>query len=218
MEQTKTELTVNLVSPWRIQNGKATAPAIIIREGVLCGSHGCILHPADTLQKAAESFNGVPVTLDHPVDENGRFVSALENKNFTIGKLVNARWDEPSKAITALLEVPLNNSKADRARNCKEVSVGVYTTQMEGTGQFNGKTFVAIAVENKPDHVAILTNTPGACSWEDGCGIRANAFEDDFEKMLPIQQPMEKPKPQTNTEDDFERMLPVGFTGCLDCD
>ena len=38
----------------------------------------------------------------------------------------------------------------------------------------DGQAYNAIATDLKPDHLAVLLHEKGACSWEDGCGIRAN--------------------------------------------
>jgi hypothetical protein len=44
-------------------------------------------------------------------------------------------------------------------------------------GQWNSEQYSASIVDMIPDHLALLPNSTGACSWDDGCGLRANAKE-----------------------------------------
>ena len=41
--------------------------------------------------------------------------------------------------------------------------------------QWNGEMYSGTMLEYIPDHLAILPDKSGACSWEDGCGIRLNS-------------------------------------------
>ena len=63
----KNTITAYLVSPWTIQNGKATAPVTLVTEGVHCGSEGCILWKDHILKENASKWNNIPVTLEHPM-------------------------------------------------------------------------------------------------------------------------------------------------------
>ncbi len=185
----KMEIQVNLAKPWKAVNGHAVAPVVIVREGVHCGSVGCVFHPAEPLQGLAKQFNNIPVVLNHPKNSSGKYVSVYDGTAtnlVVLGRVKNSKWDEKRKAITADLELKLTGNGASEARNCKEVSMGVYCTEVEAYGQWNGEHYIARAVSYEPDHVAVLTDEPGACSWADGCGIRANELQnEDIEPMLP---------------------------------
>jgi len=56
-----------------------------------------------------------------------------------------------------------------------EVSVGVFSDEEVEQGEWNGEQYMAIAKGLRPDHLAILPDMIGACSIEDGCGIRLNS-------------------------------------------
>jgi hypothetical protein len=58
-----------------------------------------------------------------------------------------------------------------------EVSLGVFTEDEPTSGNWNGEDYVAIARSHRPDHLALLPGEQGACSWADGCGVRANQEE-----------------------------------------
>jgi hypothetical protein len=58
-----------------------------------------------------------------------------------------------------------------------EVSTGVYTDEDASPGTWNDESFIASVIDYAPDHLALLPGGRGACSWADGCGVRANADE-----------------------------------------
>jgi hypothetical protein len=55
-----------------------------------------------------------------------------------------------------------------------EISTGLATEKAGNGGTFNGREYDAIAVNHKPDHLAILLDNQGACSIRDGCGLLTN--------------------------------------------
>jgi hypothetical protein len=63
---------------------------------------------------------------------------------------------------------------AVKASETVEVSVGVFSDEDVEEGEYNGEQYSAIAKNHRPDHLALLPGGVGACSVEDGCGIRAN--------------------------------------------
>jgi hypothetical protein len=74
----------------------------------------------------------------------------------------------------ALRQISPDVLAAVRASEQLEVSVGVFTDEDEEEGEHNGEQYNAIARNHRPDHLAVLPGGVGACSIEDGCGIRAN--------------------------------------------
>jgi hypothetical protein len=50
----------------------------------------------------------------------------------------------------------------------------MFTDEERTQGEWNGETYEAVASNYVPDHLALLPGERGACSWEDGCGVRTN--------------------------------------------
>jgi hypothetical protein len=157
-------------------------PVIMMVEGVHNGSRGPLLHRAEDLGKIPESWNGIPITVQHP-EMNGSLVSANRPDiidKAVVGRIYNTRFEEGKlKAEAWLDEDKLQQNSAIalayiRNQRPLEVSVGVFTEDEMTTGLWNGETYDAIARNHRPDHLALLPGCSGACSWADGCGIRAN--------------------------------------------
>lgn len=162
-------------------------PVVMLVEGVLNGSHGPLLHEESEFGKYPEAWNGIPVVVYHP-KRNGQNVSAnipevIEKEivgrtynTMSEGKKLKAEaWLDEERlrtispvAMQAILEqVPL------------DVSVGVFNDEEGDPGEYAREdgtmlSYEAIAKNHRPDHLALLPGGKGACSWEDGCGIRLN--------------------------------------------
>lgn len=131
--------------------------------------------PADEF--FAPSWNGVPVTFGHPEDANGDFLTANTPANldvwgvghifsaeYTAGKLKADAWVNVERAEA------LRPGSVDALESGElevDVSTGYFAEHQQGAG-------VVVHTDIKPDHLAILFDVPGACSFEDGCGVRAN--------------------------------------------
>jgi len=157
-------------------------PVVMMVEGVHNGSQGPLLHLAEDLGKFPESWNGIPVTIEHPMvdDEN---VSANSPKVLTkekVGRIFNTHMDgDKLKAEVWLDEKRLQEQseialQAVREQKELQVSVGVFTDEENVSGIWHGESYESIARNHRPDHLALLPGGTGACSWEDGCGIRVN--------------------------------------------
>ena len=157
-------------------------PVTMMVEGVHSGSAGPLLHLIADLGRFPESWNGMPVMIDHPA-VNGQNVSAnspdiidtscvgrIYNTNVSGTKLRGEAWldEEKLRQINPVTLTHVNEAKPI------EVSIGVFTEEEVETGDWNGETYEAIAKNHRPDHLALLPGGTGACSIEDGCGIRAN--------------------------------------------
>lgn len=157
-------------------------PCVLIKEGVHNGSAGPVFYPSDEIEKFPTAWNGRPAPLNHP-SINGVPVSCnspaiLEGNN--LGFVFNAN------AVAGMLkaELWLNQSRMSlkaphilekiNKKEPVEVSTGLYFELDESPGVWNGESYDGIARNFRPDHLAILDNSPGACSVSDGCGIRAN--------------------------------------------
>ncbi len=60
-----------------------------------------------------------------------------------------------------------------------EVSVGIYSEVDKIEGIFNEKKYIGVVQNYEPDHLAILGEFTGACSYKAGCGIRNNQHKAD---------------------------------------
>jgi hypothetical protein len=171
------------------------APVVALRAGVLNGelvSDGEVLnHP--------EAWNGRPVVVYHPQDEEGRHVGAnspevLSRKQ--IGQLFNVNAEPGDGAslkgemwIDIRKAMSLSGEAADVVRRLEkgdplEVSTAYYRDVVMQQGEHQGKPYETIAKSLKPDHLAALPNAIGACSWGDGCGApRLNMRSADSEEM-----------------------------------
>lgn len=161
------------------------APVVAAQHQVLNGE----LVTADELGKYVEAWNGIALVAGHP-KINGVFVSANDPQileQWQIGKFFHAAIDG-SRLVG---EVWINHKKArelggdaltileaiERGDEI-EVSTGYFRDLIPVIGKYNGKDYYGIATNLRPDHLAILPpGEIGACSWVDGCGVRANESE-----------------------------------------
>ena len=157
-------------------------PVIMMVEGVHSGSHGPLLHLAEDLGRFPASWNGIPITIEHPM-EDGENVSANSPKMLMaeeVGKVFNTRMDGDKLRAEAWLDEKRLQDQSEIALHAireqveLQVSVGVFTEEENVPGEWHGESYKAIARNHRPDHLALLPGGTGACSWEDGCGIRVN--------------------------------------------
>ena len=162
-------------------------PVVMMVEGVHNGSHGPLLHVIDELGKIPAAWNGIPVVMDHPENDEGIPISANSPEVIdkrTVGRVYNTNVDGTRLCAEVWLDEEKLNSIApeilEDITNNKliEVSVGVFSEEEEEEGEWNGEKYVAKAYNYRPDHLAILTEFVGACSCEDGCGLRNNKQND----------------------------------------
>ena len=167
----------------RLSNGKEylVVPVTMMVPGVLNGSKGPLYYPAEEIVKEPSKWNGVPVTLNHPMHED-KPVSASDPTaiDHILGHIENARIKKGNLVAEAWLDVA-NVTERDKriltrigADEPIELSTGLNLTQDEKSGEFNGRVYNAIARDYKPDHLAILPDQVGACSIQDGCGVLIN--------------------------------------------
>lgn len=165
-------------------------PVVMMVEGVHNGSHGRLLHLAEDLGKFPEAWNGIPIVVDHPQDEEGHNISANSPDMAPrhVGRVFNTHIDDKKLKADAWVDEQLLRELSSEALahiqtgQPLEVSVGVFTEEELTTGQYGDEEYVAIARNHRPDHLALLPGGVGACSWTDGCGIRVNEeVLDNFE-------------------------------------
>jgi len=164
-------------------------PVVMMVEGVHSGSGGPLLHLAEELGKYPQSWNGIPVTIYHPDNGNGRNISANSPEvleQWSVGRVFNTYMDGTKLKAEVWIDInKIENISQEALSYIKEgrhleVSVGVFTDEDPTSGTYvntNGENeeYVAIARNLRPDHLALLPGEAGACGWSDGCGIRANS-------------------------------------------
>lgn len=136
-------------------------------------------------EMSPEAWNGRPVTVGHPDDGNGGFISATASpeihEQWSVGTLFNAHVDEEGALrAEAWIDIERCNERypglIGRIKSSEEidVSTGYFCEHEEQEGELNGRKYNVVHRNIKPDHLALLPDEQGACSWEDGCGVRAN--------------------------------------------
>lgn len=154
-------------------------PCVMITEGVLNGSQGAGLYRERDVYPTVDDWNGMPVHKNHPKGKSAR-TPVMRNKTH-IGTVYNTEWTGNKLVCEVWFDVELTE-KVDnrildyiRSRRKIEVSTGLYLTRYRKEGVFNGERYSWIAKNQKPDHLAVLLDSTGACSIEKGCGLLANS-------------------------------------------
>lgn len=149
-------------------------PVVMLREGVHQGTSGVADYFAGAeIQQSAKTWSGKPVTIYHPT-ESCDDPAVLEES--WIGAVYDARYDEDTQSLKAKAWIDNERgapiiealSQGDRL----DVSVGVWGEFEPSAGTWSDKPYAATARQLVADHLAILPGKAGACSWDDGCGIR----------------------------------------------
>lgn len=161
-----------------------SAPVVIMVEGVHHGSRGPLLYTIDEL--SAVDWNNIPVTITHPEDQSGNAMSANSEggKPFVIGEVRNVHIEGKAVKGRLFIDRTLAAERAEgliemlEAGTAIEVSAGLYSAIEDERGDFNGEDYMGIARHIAPDHLAVLPHDRGACSWDDGCGIRNKKNKD----------------------------------------
>ena len=164
-------------------NGKdyIKLPVVFLKEGILEGSAGALLHKADIFKDYAEKFNKIPITYMHPT-LNNEFVSVQNNNTDVIGFLNDVTYNEQKRALEgyAYIDKDLLQNKYVHLHDLInknyniEVSVGIYSEIENTEGIYNDRKYIGVVMNYEPDHLAILGELTGACSYKAGCGIRNN--------------------------------------------
>lgn len=166
------------------------APVVALVEGV----HNEFFYSASELAKFTDCWNGIPLPVQHP-EISGQPVSAntpqlIEKQS--VGRLFNVRFDSAKKGLVGELWVDVAKAKKispavlDAINSGKplDVSTALFTDGDKTPGEWNGEKYTETVINFRPDHLALLPGGTGACSWADGCGVRANKKNDDTPGML----------------------------------
>jgi hypothetical protein len=172
------------------------SPVVALREGILNDTYVS----AAEFGKFASSWQGRPVPISHPKADGG-YTSAntpdiwandvlghLWNVAVDGGALKGEIWIDLDKA-QLMGERAIQVVNKLRSNQPMEVSTG-YFCDMEATpGTWSGNRYGGIARNIRPDHLALLPDEVGACSWADGCGTpRVNSQEIDMDEQTLFQR------------------------------
>ena len=167
----------------------AIYPVVLMVEGVHHAVNGKpVFYSKQLLQSSVLHWEGRPIPVQHP-NVDGSYVRANSphvEADWVIGRIYNAKVQGNKLKGEAWLEV----SKADEVApglllsldgGAKmEVSTGVMVTGDGIEGVWNNEAFEESILEMIPDHLALLPGDEGACSWKDGCGVRANSTKKEL--------------------------------------
>ncbi len=167
------------------------SPVVALREGIL----NDVMVSAAEFGKFASSWQGRPVPIAHP-KADGLPTSANTPDiwaNDVLGHLWNVAVDGGALKGEIWIDLDKAQMMGERAAtiinrlrsgDAMEVSTG-YFCEMEATpGTWSGKAYGGIARNIRPDHLALLPDEIGACSWADGCGTpRINERSDSMDEL-----------------------------------
>jgi hypothetical protein len=152
-------------------------PITLLVEGVHHAGNAEVpyYYPADALSFLPEVWADTCVLINHPKEITANTVNVHERE--VLGRLFEPGYDNGLKSELWLDEERLKEKDPElhtRIENGEEieVSTGVYLELLEEKGTWNGEEYGAKVLRLWPDHLAILPVDKGACSIDDGCGIR----------------------------------------------
>lgn len=168
------------------------APVVAICEGIVNGE----FVPAEEIAKSVTNWEGMPITIGHP-DKGGMFVSLHENpeliETWVVGSFRNVKFKNDSLVGEIWINVEKVNETPEGEKALEilssggrlEVSTGYFAEDIPITGFYEGEEYFGSQRNLTPDHLALLPNDIGACSWEDGCGApRQNDNKNEKETAL----------------------------------
>lgn len=188
-------------------------PVIMMVEGVHHGSMGPVYHSAEELAHYPDSWNGIPVVVQHP-EQDGQNISANRPDvidDEIVGRVYNSYFDAGKlKAEIWLDEIRIEQVAPEALQyiNHKrplDVSLGMYTDNEIEEGVWNSESYSVVSHNYRPDHLALLPGAQGACSWADGCGVRTNQKGgDNMDIKLTSEQKVMKELAIVNNEAGYQ--------------
>lgn len=160
-------------------------PSTMMVEGAYCpyieniDDRESLFFSGDELAKSVGSWNGRPVSMNHPEDQETCNCPDNYQKQW-LGFIFNTRYEEVSRELKAELWIDAvrGDSIIGKIKNGDQidVSIGAYGDLTPVLGGDNGTEHQYKMTNIVGDHLAVLPDGVGACSWKDGCGIRASAY------------------------------------------
>ena len=143
-----------------------------------------VLYIRDAVNASSEEWNGRNIVIYHP-KTTGVSISANNPETFTaqnIGTIFNSKIADNKLKAEAWIEVAKLENLEDgkklidmlEANKNIDVSTGMRIVGYEENGTYKGSEYTIVANQIIPDHLAILLDETGACSWSDGAGFARN--------------------------------------------
>lgn len=170
-------------------------PGVPVREGVMKN----YFVPAKEIIKSIPGWNGTPLTLYHPKQNNGS-ARVPDPDAPIIGYFYNAHWDQTGKRMIGdyWFDVAEANKYEDGQKiismieqnQMVETSTGYWSEDLKTPGVFNSRAYDITHINLLPDHIAVLPRQIGACSLKDGCGVNRNAVHQNCDcSTCPVAMP-----------------------------
>lgn len=164
----------------------AVYPVVMLVPGVHQGAiGGPVYYPPEVIAASVPKWNGIAATVNHPINAQGDYCLLSENPEIKNQKSIGDIASPFSKIGKLMGKIRLNVLKTNQTHpgmiealdsgQAMDVSTGLLALDDGRPGQWNGERYEASITEIIPDHLALLPDQAGACSWQDGCGIRANS-------------------------------------------
>jgi uncharacterized protein DUF2213 len=191
-----------------------------------------------TLEAVANTYqawNGRPAVLNHPLDADGLPTSANDPSVLAhsgVGYVWNADINDNRLRVQVWLDVGKCVALGGDARRVLdavkagdhiEVSTGYWATMRARRGVHRGRAYNSTTELIIPDHLAMLPNALGACSWGDGCGIpRTNQQKDLAMVTNSRQSRLSRPRVMVNADQGLEdaaarrRMYALQYVSALE--
>jgi hypothetical protein len=160
-------------------------PITMLAEGVHCGNQGCFLYDKKIIAESVKAWAGKPITVNHPADGLGQPCLCNTPNIFdcyVIGHVFNPRLENAALKADGWLNLKrmasISNNLLDKLLKGDMINVSTGLTAnglSEKGGVWNNEQYIGEILGITPDHLAILPNDDGACSLQDGCGVRNKA-------------------------------------------
>lgn len=143
------------------------------------GEKQALFFAESDLRKSVPSWNGRPVSLNHPPCQDTCNTPTGYDSQW-LGFIFNSSYDDVENKLTS--DMWLDNKRGGRISKMLsmgdnvDVSIGAFGDIVREEGLSKGTPYGEKMVNIYGDHLAVLPDSKGACSWSDGCGIRANSF------------------------------------------
>lgn len=161
-----------------LDNDYAVLPAVMMVEGTYTPyvenftEKSALKFTTKELKRSINSWNGRPVSIDHPDNQQSCNCPSNYQKRW-IGYVFNTRMDGTRNRMLSDIWIDKNRGSSIidmfSKGNEVDISIGAYGDLVPSND--NDADFLMTNIVG--DHLAVLPNGIGACSWKDGCGIRA---------------------------------------------
>ena len=187
------QIITNTVAPENVERREWNGREYLVAQDVVAAqamrlNKGYV--PTAEIEKSASAWWGTPTTANHPVGPSGEPTSANRPgvaENTWTGHFFDARAENGGEQLVGDVWVDIERTRnlgdvgeqiVNRleAGDPLEVSTSYFFDRLE-PGRYDGEHRDRVVGNLRPDHLALLPDSEGRCSLDDGCGFRpvANA-------------------------------------------